>query len=94
MFMLTNISFAVPEASDDDDLDYDDFFNERGAEDPETSDEGSEDDALEQAAQQIADAFASKWGPPLRGVRAIEGLGGADAALARGEHRSAQRSEA
>ena len=37
-----------------------------------------EDERLREAAEQISAAFADEWSAPLRGVRAIETLGGAD----------------
>ena len=46
-------------------------------------DNGGDDDCesnLVEAAEQIAEAFAKEWSAPLRGVRAVEGLGSADGA--------------
>ena len=37
-----------------------------------------DDERLREAAEQISAAFADEWSAPLRGVRAIETLGGAD----------------
>lgn len=48
------------------------------AADADNSEATSEERQLEEAARQIADAFAAEWGAPLVGVRAIEGLGAAD----------------
>ena len=74
---------AAASATDDRDEDedeeysyvYDDEVNEA---DDSVAVPEDEEEALLQAARQIAEAFSSEWQPALRGVRTVEALGGND----------------
>ena len=64
----------------DDTSEWFDFDEEYEAqeEEEEVEVEEVEEDVLATVAQEVADALATEWSAPLRGVRAVETLGGAD----------------
>ena len=74
---------AVASATDDRDEDEDEEYSYSYDDEVDEADDSvaepeDEEEALLQAARQIAEAFSSEWQPALRGVRTVEALGGSD----------------